>query len=192
MFAADSHLQLPPGLAPPLSAQAHQLAGSLLVEGLERIGLQDALVHIQGKKLAGVVPAVTEGQLRQVVGTETEELGHNGEAVGDQGGARYLDHSADRILDPPPQLAPRRHLGGDAIDHLLQIGQLANGSHEGDHYLRQSPNFPFADIRRRFDDSLRLHLVDLGEGDAEATAAVAEHGVELVQRVDLGLDHPDG
>ena len=43
--------------------------------------------------------------------------------------------------------------------------------------------FFFCDIGGGFEDGARLHLGDLGIGDAEAAAAVAEHRVELVQLV---------
>ena len=42
----------------------------------------------------------------------------------------------------------------------------------------------FAQLARRLDDGARLHLGDLGIGDAEAHAAVAEHRVELVELLD--------
>jgi hypothetical protein len=39
-------------------------------------------------------------------------------------------------------------------------------------------------VQRRLEDGAGLHLGDLGVGDAQAAAAVAEHGVELVQFLD--------
>ena len=41
-------------------------------------------------------------------------------------------------------------------------------------------------LRCRFEDGARLHLGDLGIGDAETDAAVPEHRVELVQLLDAG------
>ena len=40
------------------------------------------------------------------------------------------------------------------------------------------------DLHGRFEDGARLHLGDLGIGDAETAAAMAEHRVELVQLFD--------
>ena len=42
----------------------------------------------------------------------------------------------------------------------------------------------FVELAGRLDDGARLHLGDLGIGDAEAHAAVAEHRVELVELLD--------
>ena len=48
------------------------------------------------------------------------------------------------------------------------------------------------DSEGSLDDGAGLHLGDLGIGDAEAAATVAEHGVELFERVNLGLHFFEG
>src|SRR5829696_8048136 len=45
-----------------------------------------------------------------------------------------------------------------------------------------------ASTHRRLEDGARLHLGDLGVGDAEAAAAVAEHRVGLAQRLDDAVE----
>ena len=48
------------------------------------------------------------------------------------------------------------------------------------------------DVDGGFDDGLGLHGANLGIGHVEAATAVAHHGVELVQRGDLGFKVLDG
>ncbi len=49
-----------------------------------------------------------------------------------------------------------------------------------------------SDGQGRLDDRAGLHGGDFRIGDAQPAAAVAQHGVELVQGLDLGLDLLDG
>ena len=56
MLAADSDFQLRPGLPSPLHSDFNQLADSFLIENLEGIVLQNALVDVNGQELPGVVP----------------------------------------------------------------------------------------------------------------------------------------
>jgi hypothetical protein len=55
---------------------------------------------------------------------------------------------------------------------------------ERDHHLGLHGLARLADLERRLEDRPRLHAGELGIRDAEAAAAVAEHGVELVQLLD--------
>ena len=85
VFTADAALEIFAGLAAELDSQLDQLTDAAGVERLERVALEDFLLHIFGKKAAGVVAAVTEGHLRQVVGAEAEELGGVGQFIGGDG-----------------------------------------------------------------------------------------------------------
>src|SRR5690606_32233280 len=84
VLAADADLEVGPGLAAALHADLHQLAYAVLVQALEGILLQDALVQVGREEVAGVVPAVAEGKLREVVRPEGEELGLLRDLVGQE------------------------------------------------------------------------------------------------------------
>ena len=93
---------------PALDADLDQLADALLVEHREGVGGQQLLLEVVGQELADVVAAVAERHLGQVVGPEREELGVLGDLVGDQRGARHLDHGADRVRHRHARLGQHR------------------------------------------------------------------------------------
>ena len=105
-----------------------------------------------------------------------------GDLVGRQRAARHLDHRADEVLDLDALLLHdvRRH----AIDDGLLIAQLLHVADERDHDLGHDLRAFLRELTGRLDDRARLHLGDLGIGDAETDAAMPEHRVELVQLLD--------
>ncbi len=76
----------------------------------------------------------------------------------------------------------------DGNGHVPQELKLFHMAHEGNHDLGLDVDALLLHLTCRFHDGPHLHLVDLGEGYPEAAAAVAEHGVGLVQRIPLCLD----
>ena len=75
-------------------------------------------------------------------------------------------------------------LGRDALHDRLLIAQLLHVPDERDHDLGHDL-LPFLlQLAGRRDDRLGLHLGDLGIGDPETHAAMAEHRVELVELLD--------
>ena len=72
----------------------------------------------------------------------------------------------------------------DAIDDLLLIAQLADVANERDHDLGNDLQAFLVELAGGFHDGAGLHLGDLGIGDAQTHAAVAEHRVELVELLD--------
>lgn len=58
-----------------LNGHFHKHADTFLIKSSERIGFEDAFFIIIAQKFAGVVAAETERHLRQVIGSETEEIG---------------------------------------------------------------------------------------------------------------------
>jgi hypothetical protein len=190
MLAADAELEGRPGLAPALGGDAHQFAHPRHIQADERVLLEDAGALIGHEEAAGVVTADAVGRLRQVVGAEAEELGMLGDVVGAQGGARQLDHRAHEVRCL--ESGRLRHLAGDAVDQLLQDGELARPGDERDHHFRLGR---LAGLLvhggGRLEDRAHLHLVDFREGDAEPAAAMAEHRVRFLQHggaVAHGLD----
>ena len=51
-----------------------KLTNTILVENLERVNFQNLLLEISRQERSDIVAAVTEGHLRQVLGTEGEFL----------------------------------------------------------------------------------------------------------------------
>ncbi len=69
-----------------------------------------------------------------------------------------------------------------------QDRQFLHFADQGDHDLGHDLVPLILDqLAGRFHDRLHLHVVDFGIGDPQAAAAMAEHGVELVQELDLVL-----
>ena len=112
-----------------------------------------------------------------------EEVRDLADLVGHDRGARQLDHRADRDVDLDALL------GHDLGDDLLALGtqhlELGLERHERDHDLGARVLAGLLELAGRLRDRAHLHGVELGEHDAEAAAAKAEHRVHLGHRVDL-------
>ena len=188
VLAADAQLHVGVGGPAPAAGIGDQTAHAMLVQTGEGIALVDLLLIVGVQELAGVVPAEAEDQLGQVVGAEGEEVRVGGNVVGAHGGPGNLDHVAHLVL----------HIGAGRLDQLvghagndaLHIGELLQLAHQGDHDLGDHGPLGMAglDGQGGLDDGAGLHPGDLGEGDAQAAAAVAHHGVELMETGDDGLD----
>ena len=57
MLAADAQLEVGPGAPPQLAGHLDQLADARLVEHLERVVLDHAVLEVVGQEMAGVVAA---------------------------------------------------------------------------------------------------------------------------------------
>ena len=76
MLTADTHFQFGAGLAAFINSHLHQPANTFAVDGLEGILGQDAFFDVFHQEVAlGIIAAVAEGHLGQVIGAEGEELG---------------------------------------------------------------------------------------------------------------------
>src|SRR5581483_7263770 len=176
VLAADTELELAPRRAAALDGDPHQAADAVLVEDLERVPLEDAVVQVAREELAlGVVARDAERGLREVVGAEREEVRVPGDLARLHARARQLDHRPDQ----PRRLG--RLLRPHALGQLAQPPQLLG---EADKRMHDLDDRARADRARRTRDRTHLHLVDLRVDVAEATAPEAEHRVLLVQRAD--------
>jgi len=186
VLTADPDLQIRPAAAPALDPDLHHLADAFLVEDRKGIVRHQADVEVLRQELGDVVPAVAVGELGQVVGPEREELGELGDLGGDQRRARHLDHRPDQIL--------HRHarLGDDAVGDALGLAErflhLADRPGQGDHDLGLGVDALLGDGAGGLHDGADLHAVDLGMGDPEAAAAMAEHRVGLSELLHAGDD----
>ncbi len=186
MFAADAALEVLARAAALEHRFADELAHTVAVQNLERVVLQDALFEVDGQELRDVVAREAQRHLRQVVGSEREELRHFGDLVGRHGGARHLDHRADHVFDLVVALG--KDLLGRPVDDVLLVAQLLMIAHQRHHDLHMDGDTGRLDVHGRLDDGAGLHFGNLGIGVAQAAAAVAHHGVELGQGFHLGHD----
>ena len=87
--------------ATALGAHPHQIADAGLVDRVERVALEQALLEVGRHHPAlDVVAAEAERELGEVVGAEAEEVGHLGQLVGADRRTRRLDHRPDRDVGP--------------------------------------------------------------------------------------------
>ena len=96
MLAAHADLEALLGGPTTLYAHAHELTDATLIDGLERVAFEQALLEICRHHAAlHIVAAETERHLREVVGSEAEEVGLLGDLVGTNGCPRCFDHRAN-------------------------------------------------------------------------------------------------
>src|ERR1035437_101559 len=156
MLAADADFQVRIRLAAALDGDLHQLADAFLVEDGKRIGREDLAILVVLLELRIVVARQAHTGLGQIVGPEAEELGFLGE--------HFLGH--------------RHH-------DLLLILEFLDAADQRDHDFGNHLHALLGHLHDGFEDGARLHFGNLGIGDAETAAAMAQHGVELVE-----LFHP--
>src|SRR6266849_8414753 len=183
VFAADPYLELRAGLAATLDADADQFSLALAVDHRKRVLFQDTFCQVCGQDLVDVVARKAERSLREIVGSEAEELRLLGDLVGDQRGARQLDHRAHQVMHLRPFLGKNflRHATYDRclVLHLFQRG----GQRDHDLGMDLDPFLGYG--YRSLEDGARLQLRDLWISDAQPATAVPQHGIEFVQ-----LFHP--
>ena len=175
MLAADTHLQVVLDRSPALDRNPHQVADPLLVEHLERVPLEHAVLEVAGEELAlGVVAREAERRLRQVVRAEGEEVRGLGDLVGAHARTRELDHRPDEVLEA------RRLLLPEVLGQRAQAAQLLGEPHERMHHLDEGRLArPLGDGARGTRDRADLHLVDLRKHQPEAATSSSEHRIGL-------------
>src|SRR5262249_34680968 len=99
VLAADSQLDVGPGLASPLYTHLHQLAHAFLVNGGKWIVLEHAFFDVGRQEGADIVARESVHGLSKVVGAEAEELRFYRDLIGDYAGARQLDHRPQQVID---------------------------------------------------------------------------------------------
>src|SRR5829696_608708 len=100
VFAADAELQVGLRLAAGPGCEPHEPADARSVDRLERAAVQDLGLDVAVEEAPlHVVAREPERCLREVVGSEREEVGVGGYPVRHEAGARQLDHRADREVE---------------------------------------------------------------------------------------------
>lgn len=83
VFSADTHFHIRTGFAALFHRNGDQLPDPFLIDHLERIVLEYALINIIQYELSlCIIPADSKGHLGQIIGSETEKLGDLGDFVG--------------------------------------------------------------------------------------------------------------
>ena len=136
MLATDPDLELRARGATLVDRDLHQ-PGDCVVQGLERVDRQDAVLDVlQQEPALGVVPAVTERHLRQVVRPEAEERRVAGDLVGREGAAWHLDHGAELVVD--------FDAGGVDVDYKFgTMIEVPRGALTADEIAREADFFSF-------------------------------------------------
>ncbi|MPM36798.1 hypothetical protein SDC9_83400 [bioreactor metagenome] len=178
VLTTDTGLQAGLPAAALLDADPDQLADTVPVDLGERVGRDDVVVDVGVEERAlGVVTRQADPGLGEVVGAEAEVVGVVGDLVGDQSGARQLDHRADRVVERHP--AGGDLLVGDPDDDLPQPLELLRVGDQRDHDLHDRLEAALLDRDGGPDDGLGLHVRDLRVEQRQAAAAGAEHRVRL-------------
>ena len=183
MLAAHAQLESGLGTAATQHRILHQLAHTALIDGLERVALEQPLLQVLVHHAAfHVVTAEAERHLGEVVGAVGEEIGLLGNLIGAYCGTRCFHHGADGDVEG---------LGGGLVHLGLGFGhcllhptasqsQLLAGHGERDHDLHHG----FAALGHSLGGGLHegtdLHLVQPRLHHTKADTAGAEHGVEFV------------
>src|SRR5215210_4279994 len=153
VLAADAELDLLTRAAAALDRDPHQIPHPALVERLEGVRLQHAVLEVVREELAlRVVAREAERRLREVVRPEREEVGVLGDLAGADARARKLDHR-------PAEVLARLFLLGGADRQLAEPLELLGEADERVHDLheRRVPR-PLLDRPRGPHDRTHLHL----------------------------------
>src|SRR5262245_34491478 len=98
MLAADTDFEIAARGAALLHRPVDQQTYAFLIEYSEGVSLEDFLVFVVARELRVIVAREAHRGLREIVGAEAEELGFARDLIGEQRGARDLDHSADQVV----------------------------------------------------------------------------------------------
>jgi hypothetical protein len=150
---------------------------------LEGVLRQDSLLHVGDEEIAlGIIPAVSECHLGQIIGSKGEELRQFGDLGGSDRRAWNLDHGSELVGEP--YFLFSHHGGCNALQAGLNPFQLLDGPGEWNHNLRVHNDLAQGAIRRGFKDGAHLHFHDLGHDDAQADAAQTHHRVRFAHGTD--------
>ena len=169
MLAADADLEIWLRLPAALDRHPHHRPDTVAIEHLERVRGDDLLLDVARQEaLLGIITRYAEDSLRQVVRAEREELRLRRDLVGDDAGARDLDHRAELEIDLGAAFL--LHRLGDRHDLFVEAVELSHRADQRHHDLRLRLDPPLLGVDRGAEDRADLHLEDLGI-DQEQSAA---------------------
>ena len=181
MLTADPKLQLRLGHPAFLTRDFYQPAYARDIDGLERILLEDLSADVFREEYAGVISAVAEGHLREVIGPEAEEVRDFGNITGGERRSGNFDHrpDGDRQL-PGVLLLLLDHCNGFE-DQLTKNLKLATRADQRHHDLWHRLDALLEALDRCFCDRSGLHFRDLRIGDREPATTMPEHRIHLME-----------
>ena len=149
VLAADSKMNVRANLRPLLYRNLNQLTYAVLVQMCEGILLVNLGLIVILQEFACVIAGEAEGHLRQVIGSEAEELCLLCDLICHKGCTRNLDHGSDVV--PDIGILLRLHLLSGIYDLLLDKGKLLHIADKRNHDFR---NDIVAVLFLHFDGSL--------------------------------------
>mmetsp|Transcript_5850 Transcript_5850/g.17445 ORF Transcript_5850/g.17445 Transcript_5850/m.17445 type:complete len:281 (+) Transcript_5850:440-1282(+) len=194
MLSADGEAQVRVRGASLGGRQFDEPSHSLLVDALERVVHQDSLLKVRGDEGPGVIAGDSKRHLRQVVRPVREELAkvraiigvaESGDLVGDECSTRDFDHGSDLVLDVHAALL--LDLFGRFLDLKCLLLEFGEPTDERDHDAREwlGVGVLLQQVGSSVDDCFHLHGCQLWTDDRQAASTQAEHGVFLVEVLDI-------
>ncbi len=164
MLTADADLNSFTGGAPLLNPDTNERSHTILIQLGERIIRQNARFQVVWQKLADIVPRKSECHLCKIIGAKAEEFRFLGYCIGNHRCTRNLDHGTDEVSQR--QAIPSHGLLGYSIDDTLGDMKLLGMPHQRNHHFWNHWHTIARQLTGCFENSLSLHLVNLGIGDA--------------------------
>ena len=134
-----------------------------------------------------VVAGEAERGLRQVVGTESEEVAVFSDLVDGQAGTWQFEHGADLVRDLDALFC--HHSLSNAVDLCTQDLDFLGVDNEWDLDLNVNVLAFLDELSSRLQDGARLHSVDVWVGHAETAATMPKHWVHFMQAAYLLEEH---
>lgn len=189
MLAADAALEVSTPSAAGLHAVLYQLAHTLGVDGLERVGIQDLVSEIVTHEGSHVVAGESEGHLGEVVRTEGEELGGTRHPLAGQSRAGDFDHGSEMIGDGLVGMG--LDLALHAVADCFLEAELPRGDGHGHHNLRHGVVALLEEFLNSREDGPVLGLCDKRISHMQTHAAQTHHRVDLAEVLASPLDLVD-
>ena len=186
MLAADTKLDIRTGHATALAGNVNKRADATNIDRCKWVVLDDLALAVARQEAAGVVAAHAESGLRQVIGTETEELRGLCNLICSNRGTRQLDHGAHLVIK---LLTSGCHdFACNAVDGFCLQIKLALECDQRNHHFNLRADAGLLDSSRCLEDGARLHLSDFREHNSKSATTESKHRIELMEFVHATLD----
>ena len=186
VLTAHAEFQLSIRLASTLCGNLHQLPDAVLVDGVERIPLQQSELEITRHHTTfHVVTTQAERHLREIVRAEAEEVRVFRKMVGTQRGPRRFDHGSNGDMGSLGTLACRGvsrkvgELAQHTFDPASRQCQLVGGDGEGNHHFHDRLESLAGNLFGCLHQCPHLHCVQPRLHDPEPHTAGTQHGVDF-------------
>ena len=179
MLTTNAQLDILSSAPSFLDGNFHELPHTRLINNSKWIVSDNFLLLIMRQEGAGIITAHTKSRLRQVIGSETEELCCLSNLIRSDGATRHFNHGPHQITQFHTLFL--RNFFGHSVDDLSLQLKFLTETDQRNHDFGVHLDFLLLNVRCRFENGAYLHLSDFRIGDRKATTPVTEHWVELVQ-----------